>query len=105
MIGQEWFRSPGFIHSVVLLGLQPATAYFYQCGNDEDGWSQVFPFTSPFVVGCGWKCDDWFGRIAASTRSVNFIAYADMGIWDPPTAQTTAELVNEDVWHMCWVQT
>ena len=49
MIGQEWFRSPGFIHSVVLSGLQPATAYFYQCGNDEDGWSQVFQFTSPFV--------------------------------------------------------
>ena len=39
------------------------------------------------------------GRVAPSTRSVNFIAYADMGIWDPPTAQTTAELVNEDV--MC----
>ena len=48
MLRQEWFRSPGFIHSVVLSDLAPGTAYFYQCGNDVDGWSQVFEFTSPF---------------------------------------------------------
>ena len=41
-----WFRDPGYIHSVVLSGLSPNTVYFYQVGNDVDGWSQVFQFTS-----------------------------------------------------------
>jgi hypothetical protein len=44
--GQEWFRDPGFIHSVLLSGLAPDTAYYYQFGNDVDGWSQVYQFNS-----------------------------------------------------------
>jgi hypothetical protein len=45
-IPQEWFRDPGYIHSVLLSGLALDTTYYYQFGNDVDGWSQVYQFNS-----------------------------------------------------------
>ena len=35
--------------------------------------------------------------VAPSERNVAFIAYADMGIFAPPSSQSTAELVNQEV--------
>jgi len=60
---QQWFRDPGFIHRVLLKGLQPNTIYFYQFGNDDEGWSLEWTFKS---------------RPTAETRKTKFIAYADM---------------------------
>ena len=53
------------MHTVVLKQLQPGTRYFYQFGNDQDGWSDVQTFTS---------------RPAPSTKSAKFIAYAGMTV-------------------------
>ena len=47
---QQYFRDPGFIHNVLLKNLELGTTYYYQFGNDKDGWSQVYQFTSVFVV-------------------------------------------------------
>ena len=43
---QDFYRHPGYIHYVLLQGLQYDTVYFYQFGNDVDGWSQTFQFTA-----------------------------------------------------------
>jgi hypothetical protein len=42
-------------------GLQPGKQYFYQYGNDEDGWSAISSFQS---------------RPTSSVKSAKFIAYA-----------------------------
>jgi hypothetical protein len=38
--------SSGALHTVLLEGLEPDTTYYYQCGNDKDGWSDEFSFTT-----------------------------------------------------------
>ena len=43
---QEYFRNPGYMHFVLLQGLAYDTVYYYQFGNDFDGWSQTYQFTS-----------------------------------------------------------
>ncbi|KAF1319985.1 Calcineurin-like phosphoesterase, partial [Globisporangium splendens] len=72
---QRLFRDPGFMHKVVLTKLKPGEYYFYQYGNDEDGWSKVRSFRS---------------KPAATTKTTNFVAYADMGVDGSPAAQSTA---------------
>lgn len=79
---QVTFRDPGFIHTIVLSKLFPGQRYYYQAGNDVDGWSQTFSFKA---------------RKPAGAASTSFIAYADMGLAYPPAAFTTAQLVNQDV--------
>eukprot|EP01006_Ploeotia_vitrea_P031256 TRINITY_DN63577_c1_g3_i1.p1 TRINITY_DN63577_c1_g3~~TRINITY_DN63577_c1_g3_i1.p1 ORF type:complete len:592 (+),score=290.91 TRINITY_DN63577_c1_g3_i1:201-1778(+) len=72
---QQLFRDPGFMHAVLIKGLKPHTRYYYQFGNDQDGWSKVHTFMS---------------RQPAGADSANFVAYADMGTDAPPSAMTTA---------------
>lgn len=48
-----------YVYTATLQDLKPNTTYFYQCGSDQDGWSEVYAFkTAPlpgrqnkFVVG------------------------------------------------------
>uniref|UniRef100_K3WGC0 Purple acid phosphatase n=1 Tax=Globisporangium ultimum (strain ATCC 200006 / CBS 805.95 / DAOM BR144) TaxID=431595 RepID=K3WGC0_GLOUD len=46
------YKSPWFQH-VTIPGnsLAPSTTYYYQCGDDEDGWSDVSSFVTPVAVG------------------------------------------------------
>jgi len=44
--------------------LRPDTRYFYQFGNDADGWSREYTFKS--------KASPW-------REDVSFLVYADMG--------------------------
>jgi len=78
---QVWFRDPGYIHRVLLSGLEYATVYYYQFGNDVDGWSQQYSFLSKPEPG---------------TKNVNFICYADMGTWNysPTTVAVNAQVDN-----------
>lgn len=70
--GQNWFRSPGFIHTIVLTSLDTNTVFYYQFGDDSNGWSQVYQFTSRYseydevwcdVISCGvtWCDVMWCG--------------------------------------------
>lgn len=78
--GQLHFRDPGFMHTVILHNLVPATTYYYRYGNSEDGWSTIESFhTRP------------------RTLEANFIAYADMGVNDSPAAIDTSVRVYEEV--------
>eukprot|EP00042_Codosiga_hollandica_P051427 m.631135 g.631135 ORF g.631135 m.631135 type:complete len:480 (-) comp58283_c0_seq22:2372-3811(-) len=79
---QVYFRSPGYIHRVLLSGLAYSTTYYYKFGNDIDGWSLTYSFTS---------------KPPPSTPDVSFIAYADMGIWSGLASVSTAVNVNEDI--------
>ncbi|OQR92284.1 calcineurin-like phosphoesterase [Achlya hypogyna] len=82
-MGQTLYRHPGYFHSVVMDNLEPATEYFYQFGNDVDGWSDVASFVSRVTRG--------------DETPVSFIAYADMGVDDAPRGWSTALRVFEDV--------
>lgn len=73
--GQTWFRDPGFMHKVILTGLESGETYFYRFGNDDDGWSAVYSFKA---------------RPSAQVKTANFIAYADMGVEGAPSATSTA---------------
>uniref|UniRef100_K3WAJ5 Purple acid phosphatase n=1 Tax=Globisporangium ultimum (strain ATCC 200006 / CBS 805.95 / DAOM BR144) TaxID=431595 RepID=K3WAJ5_GLOUD len=79
---QRLFRDPGFMHKVVMTKLKPGEYYFYQYGNDEDGWSKVRSFRS---------------KPLATTKTTNFVAYADMGVDGSPAAQSTAVRAYADV--------
>lgn len=79
---QVWFRDPGFMHKVLLKGLANGKTYFYQFGNEHDGWSAVYSFQS---------------RPDPSVKTANFIAYADMGIDGAPSATSTAVRSYQDV--------
>uniref|UniRef100_M4B968 Purple acid phosphatase n=1 Tax=Hyaloperonospora arabidopsidis (strain Emoy2) TaxID=559515 RepID=M4B968_HYAAE len=79
---QQWFRDPGYMHRVVLKGLNLGTRYFYKFGSDKDGWSSVYSFMS---------------RPDASVKSAKFIAYADMGVDSAPAAISTAVRSYQDV--------
>ena len=94
---QVYFRSPGFLHAATLTGLAPRTVYYYQFGNDRDGWSATYQFTSRCRAWCVDGSLTASFRVAASTRNVSILAYADMGLGAPPGAQSTAELVDMDV--------
>ncbi|EQC32020.1 hypothetical protein SDRG_10219 [Saprolegnia diclina VS20] len=82
-VGQTLFRSPGYFHTVVMDGLAPGTEYFYQFGNDVDGWSSVASFISRVPPG--------------ADADVSFLGYGDMGVDDAPRGWSTALRVFEDV--------
>jgi hypothetical protein len=77
---QSYWRHPGFFHHALLQGLTPHTRYFYQYGNDVDGWSEERSFVS---------------RADASVEEVKFIGYGDQD-WDEPGSVQTAALVLRD---------
>jgi hypothetical protein len=70
------------MHTVVLNNLQPGQVYFYQFGNDVDGWSEIAQFRS---------------RPPKGSKNAKFIAYADMGVDPAPAASSTAMRVFADV--------
>ena len=45
-----------FNHDVVLVGLAPATLYYYMCGDAAAGWSTVYSFESPRTAGDAAPC-------------------------------------------------
>lgn len=61
---QQWFRSPGYIHTVLLDHLVPDTRYYYQYGNDQAGWSELASFHAA----------------PAHPRTVRFVAFGDQDI-------------------------
>jgi len=81
-ISQQNFRDPGFIHTVKASGLAPSTVYFYQFGNDVDGWSAVHQFKS---------------RPLPPQTITKFIAFADMGLSSYPAAYSTCGLVTQEL--------
>ena len=82
-----------FDHHVTLANLEPDTQYFYQCGDDEAGWSEVLSFrTAP-------------GDDKASEASFTIGVIGDMGVWN---GQDSIDLLNKMgsegsfdwVWHV-----
>merc|ERR1712038_567390 len=61
---QNLFRDPGFTHTVEMNNLEPDTRYYYQVGNDEHGWSDIYTFRSA----------------PNHSRSVRFVAFGDEDI-------------------------
>ena len=78
-----YFRDPGYLHEVILTGLQPNTKYFYQYGSPGSVFSEVKTFTT------GLKSGD--------TTPYTFIAYGDFDITPPPGGETIAVLVRKEV--------
>ncbi|KAL9662943.1 hypothetical protein QQ045_027778 [Rhodiola kirilowii] len=58
------WHDPGFIHSAVMTGLKPSTAYTYRYGSDSVGWSNEIQFRTPPPGGAD---------------ELKFISYGDMG--------------------------
>ncbi|KAI7845277.1 hypothetical protein COHA_001120 [Chlorella ohadii] len=85
-----WMQ-PGWLHGAVMNGLQPATRYFYQYGDEELGWSAEESFVSPPAVG--------------PDSTVRLLAVADLGQAEAdgsmeasemlPSLHTTARLAEE----------
>ena len=55
------------VHTSVLKLLAARETYYYQCGNDDDGWSDVFQFSRK-------------GEELPDTETLTFITYGDMGV-------------------------
>lgn len=79
---QHLFRNPGFMHTVVLRGLDPNQAYFYKYGNNIDGWSKIERFRS---------------RPHASSTNAKIIAFGDLGVYPAPASETTVASMYKDV--------
>ncbi|PRW45579.1 Metallo-dependent phosphatase [Chlorella sorokiniana] len=85
------WMEPGWLHGAVMSGLQPATRYFYQYGDEELGWSAEESFMSPPAVG--------------PNTAVRLLAVADLGQAEVdgsmeasemlPSLHTTARLAHE----------
>ncbi|KAJ6392851.1 hypothetical protein OIU77_022352 [Salix suchowensis] len=58
------WHDPGFIHSAVMTGLRPSTAYSYRYGSDSVGWSDKIQFRTP---------------PAGGSDELKFLAFGDMG--------------------------
>ncbi|XP_071718869.1 nucleotide pyrophosphatase/phosphodiesterase-like [Rutidosis leptorrhynchoides] len=58
------WHDPGYIHSVVMTGLNPTTQYSYIYGSDSVGWSDRINFRTP---------------PASGSKELKFLAYGDMG--------------------------
>lgn len=71
------------MHTVIMKNLVPNTEYYYQYGNDEDGWSKVHLFRSR--------------PTSNKTTTTKFIAYADMGVNDAPAGSSNAVRVYSSV--------
>jgi len=59
---QQWFRSPGYIHTVYLDNLSPDTVYYYIYGDDTNGYSDEYSFHTAPMPG---------------TTGIIFVAYGD----------------------------
>ena len=77
------FVHPGYMHDVLLTGLQPNTRYCYRYGSSGFTYSKEKSFISPLPPG--------------TPQPFKFVAYGDMGTSKPPGGQTTAELVHKEV--------
>mmetsp|Transcript_4421 Transcript_4421/g.12067 ORF Transcript_4421/g.12067 Transcript_4421/m.12067 type:complete len:485 (-) Transcript_4421:91-1545(-) len=75
---REYIKGFGFHHVAPLLGLKPDTRYYYAVGNDEDGWSDEWSFTTAPS-----------GR-AAARRKISVSVFGDMG-WED-SAQRPMEI-------------
>lgn len=85
------FLNPGFLHDVLLSGLEPDTRYFYKYGDGGRGqgsklgrgqgsrFSGVKSFTTPLPHGSG--------------KTFRFAVYGDMDVTAQPGAELTAELL------------
>eukprot|EP01006_Ploeotia_vitrea_P021234 TRINITY_DN53590_c0_g1_i1.p1 TRINITY_DN53590_c0_g1~~TRINITY_DN53590_c0_g1_i1.p1 ORF type:complete len:606 (+),score=52.50 TRINITY_DN53590_c0_g1_i1:16-1833(+) len=66
---QRAFRPPGYTHTIHIQKLQPSTQYQYQYGNQHDGWSDTYQFTTAPPVGH-----------TNNNNKVRFIAFGDHSI-------------------------
>lgn len=55
------------MHTAVLQLLAPRKTYYYRCGNNDDGWSEVFHFVRE-------------GETMPDVETVTFLTYGDMGV-------------------------
>ncbi|CAI8039862.1 Probable inactive purple acid phosphatase 9 [Geodia barretti] len=78
----SFFVDPGSLHDVLLTNLKPKTMYYYKYGSGVS-FSEVKNFTTAVVAG--------------DTTRFKFIMYGDMGLSSPPGAETTAQLVLNEV--------
>uniref|UniRef100_A0A2N9EUX1 Purple acid phosphatase n=1 Tax=Fagus sylvatica TaxID=28930 RepID=A0A2N9EUX1_FAGSY len=58
------WHDPGFIHTAVMIGLQPSSTFSYRYGSDSIGWSNQTQFRTP---------------PAGGSDGLYFIVYGDMG--------------------------
>ena len=77
-----YFIDPGFMHHVLLTNLQPKTTYFYKFGSNGV-YSKVKTFTTAVAPG--------------DSIPFTFIAYGDMGKTASPGANTTVQLVLDEI--------
>ncbi|RLN57808.1 hypothetical protein BBJ29_004765 [Phytophthora kernoviae] len=50
-IGQQSFRGPGYMHTVVLTGLKPVTYYFYHYARSDGSiWDHFFHLIEPYAT-------------------------------------------------------
>ena len=77
------FIHPGYLHDVLLTGLEPSTKYCYRCGSPGFKYSSEKSFTSSMT--------------SKSKEPFKFVVYGDMGTSKPPGATVTAELVLKEV--------
>ena len=77
------FIHPGYLHDVLLTGLEPSTKYCYRCGSPGFKYSSEKSFMSPVPPG--------------NDTPFKFVAYGDMDMSLPPGAMTTAALVKKDI--------
>ena len=78
-IGQQWFRDPGFTHTVEMVDLLPDNRYSYRVGNDQHGWSEVFSFMSA----------------PNSQKPIRFLAFGDADIEE--AAKNTSYFVKKEI--------
>ena len=77
------FVHPGYIHDVVLIGLEPNMRYCYRYGSPGFKYSPEQSFMSMIKPG--------------SDVPFKFVAYGDMDMSLPPGSFTTAALVKKDI--------
>ena len=77
------FVHPGYMHDVLLTGLQPNTRYCYRYGSPGFRYSKEKSFLSPLPRG--------------TPQPFKFVTYGDMGTSKPPGGQATAKLVHKEV--------
>ncbi|XP_054813737.1 probable inactive purple acid phosphatase 27 [Prosopis cineraria] len=58
------WHDPGYIHSAIMKGLKPSSAFSYRYGSDSVGWSEQIKFSTP---------------PAGGSDELRFLAYGDMG--------------------------
>jgi len=82
-----------FDHHVIVSDLEAQTKYFYQCGDEEGGWSDVLSFvTAP-------------GDDKATDTSFTIGVIGDMGVWNGQDSIDLLNKMGEDgdfdwVWHV-----